>query len=436
MSNSSISRRKFLGAGLLTTAGLGLVPNLSLASSATPLFHGATERVRLGFIGVGRQAMGLLNNFMKIPGVEVVAGADVYAIKRERFALRVQKNMSEAGKAYVAPKLYEDYREMLANPDVDAVVIATPDHWHAIMAIDACKAKKDIYLEKPLTFTIHEGQELVKAVRSNGIVLAVGSMQRAAVNFQTAAMHVQKGRLGKISQVLVHVGDNPHPKPYDLPKEALPAGLNWEKWLGPIPALHFNDLLNPGVTLNPEKNEAAWGAWRWYKETGGGLMTDWGAHMIDIAQWGLSMDRNGPVEVIPGMGDKPLTYRYATGVEMLITKFDEGRQGVKFMGEKGWIKVSRGNYDTSLKELDLGKEPENFTFGAHHVDFIDCVRKRKDPIVPVEIGHSTCSVCTIGNIAADLGKSLKWDPMAQVFQNDWEANSKLHYTYQNGYTLT
>jgi predicted dehydrogenase len=434
MSSNSFSRRKFLGASLLTSAGLSLLPGLSLASSPTPLFNAAHERVRLGFIGVGRQAMGLLNNFMRIPGVEVVAAADVYAIKRERFALRVQKNMSEAGKTYVAPKLYEDYRELLANPEVDAVVIASPDHWHAIMAIDACRAKKDIYLEKPLTFTIKEGQELVKAVRENGIVLAVGSMQRAAVNFQTAAMHVQRGKLGKISQVLVHVGDNPHPKPYDLAKEEIPAGLNWEKWLGPIPSLHFNDLLNPGISLNPEKNETAWGAWRWYRETGGGLMTDWGAHMIDIAQWGLSMDRNGPVEVIPAAGDKPLTYRYANGVEMLITKFDEGRQGVKFLGEKGWIKVSRGNYDTSIADLQIGKEPENFSFGAHHVDFIDCIRKRKDPIVPVEVGHSTCSACTIGNIANELGRPLKWDPIAQVF-TDAEANKKLHYTYQRGLSL-
>lgn len=434
MSSSSFSRRKFLGASLLTSAGLSLLPGLSLASSSTSSFAAAHERVRLGFIGVGRQAMGLLNNFMRIPGVEVVAGADVYAIKRERFALRVQKNMTEAGKTYIAPKLYEDYRELLANPEVDAVVIASPDHWHAIMAIDACRAKKDIYLEKPLTFTIKEGQELVKAVRENGIVLAVGSMQRAAVNFQTAAMHVQRGKLGKISQVLVHVGENPHPKTYDLAKEEIPAGLNWEKWLGPIPTLHFNDLLNPGITLNPEKNESAWGAWRWYRETGGGLMTDWGAHMIDIAQWGLSMDRNGPVEVIPASGDKPLTYRYANGVEMLITKFDEGRQGVKFLGEKGWIKVSRGNYDTSIADLQIGKEPENFSFGAHHIDFIDCISKRKDPIVPVEVGHSTCTACTIGNIAHELGRPLKWDPIAQVF-TDAEANKKLHYTYQRGLSL-
>ena len=206
-----------------------MLPGLSFASAApTPLFQVAHERVRLGFIGVGRQAMGLLNNFMRIPGVEVVAGADVYAIKRERFALRVQKNLTEAGKTVTAPKLYEDYRELLQDPNVDAVVIASPDHWHALMAIDACKAKKDIYLEKPLTFTIKEGQLLVQAVRENGIVLPVGSMQRAAVNFQTAAMHVQRGQLGQISQVLVHVGDNPHPKPYDLAAQPIPEGLNWE----------------------------------------------------------------------------------------------------------------------------------------------------------------------------------------------------------------
>ncbi len=435
MSNSSFSRRKFLGAGLLTTAGLSLLPELSFASSAQPLFKAAHERVRLGFIGVGRQAMGLLNNFMKIPGVEVVAGADVYAIKRERFALRVQKNQSTAGKPTAAPKLYADYKELLANPEVDAVVIASPDHWHALMAVDACKAKKDIYLEKPLTFTIKEGQELIKAVRSSGVVLAVGSMQRAAVNFQTAAMHVQKGRLGKISQVLVYVGENPHPKPYDLAEEAIPAGLDWQKWLGPLPSLHFNDLLDPGISLDPEKNEAAWGAWRWYKETGGGLMTDWGAHMFDIAQWGLSMDRSGPVEIIPASGDSPLTYKYATGTEMLLTKFGEARAGVKFVGENGWIDVSRGTYDTSIKDLQIGKEPENFTFEAHHIDFIDCVRKRKDPIVPVEVGHSTCTVCTIGNIAHEIGRSLKWNPMTQLF-DDADANAKLHYTYQNGYSLT
>lgn len=433
MTKSKFSRRKFLGTSLLSGAGLSVLPQFSFASSILP----ESGSVRLGFIGVGRQAMGLMNRFMSIPGVDVVAGSDVYAIKRERFVLRVQKNYRDQGKTVPEIKVYEDYQELLANPEVDAVVIATPDHWHAKIAIDACKAKKDIYLEKPLTFTILEGQELVKAVRSNGIVLAVGSMQRSAVNFQTAAAHVQKGRLGRISQVLVHVGgDNPHPKPLDLEGQPIPAGLNWKKWLGPLPELPYNETLNPSISLNPEENEKQWGGWRWYKETGGGLMTDWGAHMIDVAQWGLGMDRNGPVEVIPAHGDIPLTYKYANGVEMLITPFDEGRQGVKFLGEKGWIKVSRGNYDTSLPELTLDKKPENFSFNQHHVDFIESILRRKDPIVPVEVGHSTCSACTIGNIAKDLGRPLKWNPIAQNFGDDYEANVRLHYTYQNGISLT
>ncbi len=165
MKKSSLSRRKFLGASILSTAGLSFLPQLGFSAEAAPVSTQSFETIHLGFIGVGRQSGGLINNMMKVPGVEVIAGADVYAIKRERFILRVNKNYTEQGRTAPDIKVYEDYKELLANPDVDAVVIASPDHWHAMMAINACKAKKDIYLEKPLTFTIKEGQELIKAVR-------------------------------------------------------------------------------------------------------------------------------------------------------------------------------------------------------------------------------------------------------------------------------
>lgn len=434
MSESNFSRRKFISAGLLSAAGVTVLPNLTFASPNKPRNIDLTK-VNLGFIGLGRQARGLMNRMMTIPEFEVVAGADIYEVKLQRFKQDVEKNNKEHTKSSDSPKLYADYKELLADPAVDAVVIASPDHWHALMAIDSCHAGKDIYLEKPLTFTIKEGQELIKAVRSNGTILAVGSMQRSSSNFQHAVKMVQKGKLGKIKEVLVNVGEPPHPKPLDLPGQPIPNGLDWQTWIGPLPAIPYNEELNPPISLNPEENEKVWGAWRWYKETGGGLMTDWGAHMIDIAQWGLGMDRNGPTQVIPATVDNPLTYIYPNGTKMLITSFDEGRQGVKFMGEKGWIKVSRGNYDTSIKELVMPNEIENNGSMKHYEDFLEAVITRRDPFVPVEIGHSTCSICTIGNIAHEVGRPLNWDPIQQVFVDDWEANTHLHYTYQNGYSL-
>lgn len=434
MSKSSFSRRKFIGTSLLSSIGLSSIPALSFANS-NPAFKKDSETIKLGFIGVGRQAMGLLNNMMNNPSVDVIAGADVYEIKLQRFKERVAKNYQEHQREAKEVRLYADYKELLANPEVDAVVIASPDHWHAMMAIDACHAGKDIYLEKPLTFTIHEGQELIKAVRGNNIVLAVGSMQRSAANFQHAVRMVQKGNLGKITEVLVNVGTPPHPKPYGLPKQEIPVGLDWKTWTGPLPDIHYNEELNPPISLNPEQNEKVWGAWRWYEETGGGLMTDWGAHMIDIAQWGIGMDRNGPVEIIPATDSSPLTYFYPNDVKIHITPFDEGRQGVKFFGEKGWIKVSRGQYDTNVPTCERKFTNEETRFNAHHVDFIDSVKMRKDPIVPVEIGHSTCTSCTLGNIAYKLGRPLKWDPTKQVFIDDFEANTHLHYVYQHGYSL-
>ena len=323
--------------------------------------------------------------------------------------------------------------------DIDAVVIATPDHWHALIAIDACKANKDIYLEKPLTFTIKEGQELVKAVRANNIVLATGSMQRSYENFQHAVKMVQKGRIGKIEKVYACVGGPP--KPFDLPKQEMPEDLNWEMWMGPLNAdIHFHNDLNPPISLDPPENEKVWGAWRWYKETGGGLTTDWGAHMFDIAQWAIGMDRRGPIEIIPaGYKDtKHLTFKYDNGVVVTEQPYDEKEtRGCKFFGSNGWIEVSRGQYNASdpslFPEAKEGKGNANI---AHYVDFIESVRRRKDPIAPVEIGHSTCVTCTLGNIAYELERPIQWNPDTQTFVKDKEATQMLHREYREGYKLT
>jgi predicted dehydrogenase len=433
------SRRRFIGTTATGLAGLAVLPGLSSCAQPTP----AGKEITLGFIGLGRQAMFLLNAFINIEGVKVVAGSDVYGRKRTRFENRVNEHYS-AAEQNVEVKTYEKYNELLARQDIDAVVVAVPDHWHALVAIAACKAGKDVYLEKPMTFTIKEGQELVKTVRSTNRIVGIGSQQRSDPNFQHAVKLVQAGSLGQIEQVNAYVGAPP--TPYNLPAEELPEDLNWDLWLGPLPGdIHYNKELNPPISLDPPKDEQFWGGWRWYKEMGGGFTTDWGAHMFDIAQWGLGMDGSGPVEAAPiGDGTEFMTFKYKNGVILTSEPFDEGMtKGVKFQGDQGWIEVSRGHYlasDDSLMPLETEEGDSDVPYeskGSHHQNFIDAVRNRVDPIVPVEIGHSSCTVCTLGNIACELGYPILWDPATQSFVNDPEgvAAAMLHYKYREPYKL-
>ena len=439
MSNR-FTRRQFLKTAALGAAGIAVFPQFitSCRDKKTATDDGA---IRIGFIGLGQQAMYLLNGYMSIPDVRVVAGADVYGVKRERFLKRVKEHYANQQKE-VAVEVFENYKDLLAREDIDAVVIASPDHWHAFMAIDACKAKKHIYLEKPLTFTIHEGKMLVKAVRENGVILGVGSQQRSDPNFQHAVKMVQEGKIGKIERVNAYVGAPP--KPYDLPEQPVPADLNWPLWLGPSEYVHYNAELNPPISLDPEQNEQFWGGWRWYSELGGGFTTDWGAHMFDIAQWGLGMDKSGPVEIIPaGYEDtKFLTYKYANGVIMTEEPFNEKQtKGVKFWGDKGWIEVSREHFLASDDSLLPPKTEESEgayeTKIPHLTNFIEAVKTKTDPVVPVEIGHRSCTVCTLGNIAYEMKRPIQWDPEAEKFVNDpeAEANRLFNKTYSEGYTL-
>ncbi len=432
------SRRQFLGTTAAGLAGVTFLPSLS--SCAKPA---ATNEVTLGFIGLGRQAMFLLNGFIQLEGVKVVAGCDVYGRKRTRFENRVNEFYDEKQQS-VEVATYEHYADLLKREDIDAVVIATPDHWHAIIAIEACKSGKDVYLEKPMTFTIKEGQELVKTVRNTNRILAIGSQQRSDASFQHAIKMVHGGSIGQIEKIHGYIGAPPIP--YNLPVEEVPEDLNWDLWLGPLPGdIHFNKELNPPISLDPAQDEEFWGGWRWYKEMGGGFTTDWGAHMFDIAQWGLRMDGNGPVEASPiGDGTEFMTFKYQNGVILTSEPFDEKlTKGVKFLGDNGWIEVSRGYYVASDDSL-LPPEPEADesevpyeTKSAHHQNFIDAVRSRVDPVVPVETGHSTCTVCTLGNIACELGRTVKWDPATQTFVEDTngEAAALLHYPYREPYSL-
>jgi len=432
------SRRQFIGTSAAGMAGIAMVPYLS--SCAKPL---ANKEITIGVIGLGRQAMFLLNGFIHLDGVKVVAGCDVYGRKRSRFESRVNEFYSEQEKT-VEVKTYERYPDLLAREDIDAVIIAVPDHWHALIAIEACKAGKDVYLEKPMTFTIKEGQELVKTVRKTNRIVGIGSQQRSDPNFKHAVQLVQGGSLGRIEKINAYVGAPP--TPYRLPAEEVPEDLNWDLWLGPLSEnIHFNKELNPPISLDPPQDEQFWGGWRWYKEMGGGFTTDWGAHMFDIAQWGLGMDGSGPVEASPiGDGTEFMSFTYANNVMLTSEPFDEKlTKGVKFQGDKGWIEISRGHYlasdDSLLPIVPEASESEvpYETKGSHHQNFIDAVRNRVDPMVPVETGHSSCTVCTLGNIACELGHPIKWNPATQTFVDDVDgaAAAMLHYKYREPYSL-
>jgi predicted dehydrogenase len=440
------SRRRFIGSAALGMAGMMVIPGLTTSCRGKTGGKSAGEtgeEVTLGFIGLGRQAMFLLNGFLQIPGVRVLAGSDVYGIKRQRFEMRVNDFYSKAGKESKVD-VYEKYQDLLARPDIKAVVIAVPDHNHAMIAVAACQAGKDVYLEKPMTFTIYEGQVLKKVVRENDRVLAVGSQQRSDPGFQHAVNLVQTGALGKITKVNAYVGAPP--TPYDLPEEPIPADLNWDLWLGPLPAsIHFNNQLDPPISLDPPKDEEIWGAWRWYKEMGGGFTTDWGAHMFDIAQWGLGMDKNGPVEISPiGDGTEFISWKYANGVIMTSEPFDDKlTKGVKFWGEDAWIEVARGYFNASDPKFNPPPSDTSSDEGPyetripHQVNFIECVRSRQDPVASVDIGHSSATVCNLGNIAVDLMRTIKWDPATETFIDDTDgaATSHLKYDYRSPWKL-
>ena len=445
---NKLSRRNFLRTTVLGTVGFVTVPAFISSCKETKTFD--PYRKRIGFIGLGQQAMYLLWGFMSLPGVEVVAGCDVYGIKRERFMKRVTDHYSKSEDEKLRSlkiSVYSDYKEMLKRDDIDAVIIAVPDHSHAFIAIDACNAKKDVYLEKPLTFTVKEGRELSNAVHRNNVVLAVGSQQRSSEEFQHAVKLVQDGKLGKISKVIAHVGGPP--VPYNLPEQEIPADLDWKAWLGSsYYRLHYNEKLNPMVSLDPEKNETFWAEWRYITEVGGGFTTDWGAHMFDIVQWALGKDDSGPQTVKPVDidGEKFLHYRYFNGPNIpaegtLVTseRYDGDRKGCKFFGENGWISVERGHFVASNPEWNLQSKGEvnDMPFETkipHLANFIKACREKIDPVVPVEIGHRTCTVCNIGNIAFELDRELTWNPQTEKF-TDEDANKKLTRPYAPGYSI-
>lgn len=437
-----VTRREFLGLSALGLAGLTILPSWAVNGVRIA----PSDRVVLGFVGLGQQGVSDFVSFSSCPGVQVAACCDVDSMKRERFRRRVtawQKSLN------VAPRcdMYEFYEDLLDRKDIDVIEVATPDHWHALVAIHACQSGKDVYCQKPLAYTITEGLAVVRAVRDNNRVFQTGSQQRSSKEFQDAIALVRAGKIGHIEKIYARVG-NP-PKPLDLPEMPIPGNLNFNQWMGPLndPKVHYHPDLCPPISLDPEENEKLWGAWRWYQETGNGYTADWGAHMFDIAQAAIGMDGSGPIEYIPAgyEGTKYATMKYANGIVMTEQPYredNENAQGLKFIGDKGWLKVARGYIECSDPSL-LEKKEEKVGKGEYEVssphmqNFIDCVRSRQNPIAPVEVGCSTNTLCCLQNIARELNRPVHWNPATLSFEGDKEAEEhRLYwYEYRNPYKL-
>jgi predicted dehydrogenase len=425
--NKQFNRRQFLKA----TTTTALAAPLILSTQPARGEKGPNDRITLGFIGTGTQGRGLLNNFLNQPNTQVLAVCDVDTTRREHHRKIADDFYRAKGNTeYKGCAAYKEFGELIARPDIDAVVIAVPDHWHAYIAIAACNAGKDVYCEKPLSLTIHEGRAMVNATRKNQRVFQTGSMQRSMSEFRKACELVRNGRIGTVKQVIVDVGGPS--RPCDLPEEPMEPGLNWDLWLGPAPLRPYNSVLSPRGVHQHFPN------WREYREYSGGAMTDWGAHHFDIAQWGLGMDDSGPVEIIPpddAKATKGLRYLYANGVEVLHG--DSG--GVLFIGTEGKILVNRGKFEATPRSIGEEQLPANaihlYKSYNHGKDFLDCMRSRQKPICDVEIGCRSVTVCHLGNLAYWNHRKLQWDPAKEQFVGDEEANQWLDRPKRGGLTV-
>jgi len=443
----NLTRRTFLkSAATFASAAPFLLPSRIWAAETPP-----SARLNLGFIGLGTQGKGLMGGFLGKKETQTVAVCDVDTTRREHAKKMVEDHYAkQSGSDYKGCAAYNDFREVLGRKDIDAVVIATPDHWHAVIATAAAAAGKDIYCEKPLTESIHQARAMVNAVRKHKRVFQTGSMQRSSKEFRTACELVRNGRIGKVKSVEVYVGGPG--VPCNLPGEADEPGLDWNFWLGPTPMRPYNSELSPRGVHKHFPN------WRNYREFGGGMVTDWGAHHFDIAQWGCGMDESGPVEIFPA--EKPdahsgVRYVYANGVEVLHSpKVHDPKagDGVWFYGSEGKIHVNRGKFefwlgseqkaesqaqcDAMAKEYLTGDAQRLYKSDDHKADWLSCIRSRKEPICDVEIGAHTVIVCHLVNLAYYHGQKMKWDPKTFQFTDGTGDKNWLEVSYRGPWKLS
>ncbi|MEP0846360.1 MAG: Gfo/Idh/MocA family oxidoreductase [Phycisphaerae bacterium] len=444
----NITRRRFLCSSIAAAAAPWFIPAAALGGSGRVA---PSERVTLGLIGLKKMGGAHLESLLARGDVQILAVCDVDTVARLAAKKKVEDRYADGTRSgvYSGCEAYNEYETLLARPDIDAVLIATPDHWHAIMAVAACRAGKDVYCEKPLSLTVREGRRMVEAARGYGRVFQTGTQQRSSPEFRRACELVRNGYIGQVTRVRVEVG--PPSDDFELPAEPVPPGFDYERWLGPAPWAPFNRL---------RVGSNYWDGWRKHRDYSGGKMTDWGAHHFDIVQWGLDADGGGPLEATPpaaagdarprarwyasqvvGPGctpDEPswgLTYRYPGGVT--VTK--DGTRGIRFEGTEGWVEVDRGYLATapvSLRSQRLRPRDVHLPRSAgHHDDWIECIRTRRRPISDVEIGCRSATVCHLGNIALWLNRAIRWDAQTEQIVGDAEASRWLDRPKRAPYRL-
>lgn len=444
MSNqhNSLSRRDFLRSSAAMGAAVALpaIVPASVFGAEAP-----SERITVGCIGVGRMGTGDLTEALGIKQTQVVAVCDVDSKRVQIAQKRVDSFYAQQnpGGQYKGCAGYGDFRELIARGDIDAVQISTPDHWHTIPTVEAAKAGKDIFLQKPLSLTIEEGRLVSDTVRRYGRIFQIGSQQRSDRRFRQACELVRNGRIGKLHTIKVGFGTDPGCGP--KPEMPVPANLNYDMWLGPAQWAPYTE-----ERVHPQNSLTARPGWLRIADYGAGMITGWGSHHLDIAHWGMGTEFTGPVEVegraeFPkdGLwdvhGDFHIEYTYANGVKLIAADEKVHKNGVRFEGDKGWIFVTRGAIDAEPKSLlqeTIGAgEIKLYVSDYHKGNFYECIKSRAETIAPAEVAHRSCSACLLGDIAMRTGRKLKWDPAKEQFINDAAATAMLSRTMRAPWTL-
>lgn len=426
--SNKISRRAFVRQSMTLAAMPYIVPAAVLGKNGG---ISPSEKITIGCIGVGSHGTGVnLQSYLAQPDAKVLAVCDVDSNHLRRAEKMVNKKYgnSECGTT-------KDFRDILARKDIDAVMISTPDHWHVLMSIMAAKAGKDVQCEKP-TLTIHEGKALVETIRRYGCVFQTSTEDRAMGVYHRMAELVRNGRIGRLKKIEVILPKQPG-RPGDPTPQPVPPELDWDMWLGPAP-------------YAPYTKDRVHFQFRWIKDYSGGIICDWGTHLFDTAQWANDTERSGPV-AIEGTGtywdgglydtvkEYDVTYRYANGVIMTCKP---GNPSIKFigtdgwLGNRGWLASLEASSNEILHSVIQPNEIHLYTNpGREHRDFLDCVKTRKDPYFPVDIGHRVSTVCHLGNIAIETGRKLKWDPEKEIFPEDRAANRLLSRAMRSPWRL-